>query len=73
MKFSNDFKNKYLNKIVCGDVLEEICNHCGDSVALGSGKFVNRIPDLNDVQTRIDNGLAFPGGDFVCVNCDNRQ
>ena len=22
----------------------EYCNHCGDSVAKGSGKFVNRVP-----------------------------
>ena len=51
----------------------EICNHCGNSVALGSGKFVNRIPDLNDVNTRVDNGLAFPAGDFVCADCDDRQ
>lgn len=49
----------------------EICNHCGDDVRLGSGKFVNRIPDLNDVSIRIGNGLLFPFGDFVCEECDN--
>jgi len=49
----------------------EICNHCGDSVSFGSGKFVNRIPDLNDVPTRINNGLLFPTGNFVCVECDD--
>lgn len=51
----------------------EICNHCGDSVSFGSGKFINRVPDLNDIFTRINNGLLFPTGDFVCANCDNKQ
>jgi DNA modification methylase len=49
----------------------EICNHCGESVSFGSGKFVNRIPDLNDILTRIDNGLLFSVGDFVCAECDD--
>jgi len=48
----------------------QICNHCGRSVRLGSGWFVNRVPDLNDVETRIANGLLFPHGDFVCFECD---
>ena len=49
----------------------EICNHCGDSVSFGSGKFVNRIIDFNDIPTRIDNGLLYPRGDFVCAECDD--
>lgn|GEM_PF-6298349 len=49
----------------------EICNHCGDSVEFGTGKFVNRIPELNDTPTRIANGLLFPKGDFVCEPCDS--
>jgi len=51
----------------------EICNHCGRSVSLGSGLFVNRIPDFNDVATRIANGLKFPRGDFVCIECDSKS
>lgn len=50
--------------------LNQFCNHCGESVEFGSGKFVNRIPDFNDVETRIANNLAFPNGDFVCEQCD---
>ena len=50
----------------------EICNHCGHSVSFGSGRFVNRIPDLNDILTRLDNNLKFPLGDFVCNECDNK-
>ena len=53
--------------------LVEICNHCGDSVSFGSGKFVNRIPDLNDILTRIGNGLLSPKGDFVCIECDGNS
>jgi hypothetical protein len=49
----------------------EICNHCGKDVSFGSGRFVNRIPDFNDIITRIDNNLEFPLGDFICEECDN--
>jgi len=38
----------------------EICNECGRSVAPGSGRFVNRIPDLNDEKTREEIGQTFP-------------
>ncbi len=48
----------------------EICNHCGKSVAAGKGYFINRIPDLNDINTRVANGLKYPIGDFVCHECD---
>lgn len=51
----------------------EVCNHCGKPVALGSGKFVNRIPDFNDIGTRILNKRKFPLGDFVCEECDNNS
>ena len=49
----------------------EVCNHCGKDVSIGSGNFVNRIPDFNDMQTRTDNDLPFPIEDFVCEVCDN--
>jgi hypothetical protein len=51
--------------------LVEICNHCGRNVAYNSGFFINRIPDFNEKETRIDNGLGFPEGDFVCRECDS--
>jgi hypothetical protein len=60
--------DEYLNK-----KLVEKCNHCGKDVSFGTGKFVNRIPDLNDVETRIDNNLMCPEGDFVCEECDNNS
>lgn len=50
----------------------EFCNHCGRSVKFNSGLFVNRIPDFNDIITRINNGLRFPLGDFVCIECDEK-
>lgn len=50
----------------------EICNHCGRSVAWGSGLFVNRIGDSNNIATRIANNLNYPEGDFVCIECDSK-
>ncbi len=44
----------------------KICNHCCSRVSFSSGLFVNKVPDLNDISTRISNGLKFPLGDFVC-------
>ena len=48
----------------------EICNQCARKVSLGSGLFVNRISDFNDISTRIDHGVKFPAGDFICRECD---
>jgi hypothetical protein len=55
------------------EMLIEICNHCGKDVSCGSGNFVNRVTDFNDILTRIGNNLVFPIGDFVCDNCDNNS
>ena len=63
-------KLKFPNK---ENLVVQICNHCGHNVSLGSGRFVNRVLDLNDVSTRIGNGLLFPNGDFVCEECDNNS
>jgi len=51
-------------------MITEKCNECGRSVHVGSGLFVNRIPDANDKKTRIKMGKPFPEGDFVCISCD---
>ena len=48
----------------------EVCNHCGEFVSFSSGLFVNRIPDLNGISIRFDNGLKYPLGDFVSRVCD---
>lgn len=48
----------------------EFCNRCGESVAPGSGKFVNRVPDLNSIQARIDSHRPHPAGAYVCAECD---
>jgi len=50
----------------------EICNHCGRSVAWGSGWFINRVGDSNNIPTRLANNLNFPEGDFVCIECDSQ-
>ena len=51
----------------------EICNHCGTSVAFGKRNSVNRLPDVNDIDTRIANGLKYSKGDFVCYECDSQN
>ena len=49
--------------------MTEICNECGASVAPGSGRFVNRVIDLNDKETRIEMGKPYPEGDYICPEC----
>jgi len=49
---------------------KEFCNECGQSVKAGSGFFVNRVLDFNDVETRIQMGKLYPEGDFICIECD---
>ncbi len=55
------------------EILVEICNRCGKDVSFGSGLFVNRVPDFNDIMIRFDNNWIFPIGDFVCVVCDTQK
>lgn len=42
----------------------EHCVECGDSVAFGDGKFVNRIPADNGEKT------GFMCADCQCIECD---
>lgn len=51
---------------------KEICIECGESVAMGSGKFVNRIPDFDDYKTRKENGHPYPKGEWICIECDSK-
>ncbi len=48
----------------------ETCNECGQSVRQGSGKFVNRIIDLNGYKTRQGMGKPYPAGDYICADCE---
>jgi len=48
----------------------EICNECGRSVNSSSGLFVNRVLDLDDYKTRRENNKPFPGGDYICRECE---
>ncbi|MBI4712268.1 MAG: hypothetical protein HY762_03040 [Planctomycetes bacterium] len=50
---------------------KEICNECGRSVKLGSGSFVNRVIDFNEIEDRVEMGKPFPEGDFICIECDD--
>lgn len=51
-------------------MLNEKCYECGKSVALGNGKFVNRIPSLDDIKTRKKMNVLHSEGDFLCSECD---
>ncbi len=48
----------------------ETCNECGQSVRTGSGRFVNRVVDLNSYRTRKEMGKPYPDGDYLCAECD---
>lgn len=48
----------------------EVCNECGVSVAFGIGGYVNRVPDLNSIITRIQMGKPYPLGDYICARCE---
>lgn len=52
-----------------GNTVNEKCNECGKSVEAGTGLFVNRVNDFNDIKTRIDMEKLFPEGDFICPIC----
>ena len=51
--------------------LTEICCVCGESVAVGTPLFANRVPELNGYYGRLDMGRQFPFGHWVCIVCDN--
>jgi len=74
--YSRIFKldaNMFIHEEKENNNLNEFCNRCGRSVKLGTGLFVNRIPDLNDILTREENSFRFPNGDFVCIECDENK
>lgn len=48
----------------------ETCNECGQSVRIGTGRFVNRVIDLNSYRTRKEMGKPYPDGDYMCAECD---
>lgn len=50
----------------------EICCNCGHSVKFGSGRYVNRIPECNTTDVRIQNGMPHPEGDFICKVCEEK-
>lgn len=47
------------------------CHECGHSVAPGSGRYVNRIPNLNSYEERLINKYPFPLGSYMCADCDS--
>jgi hypothetical protein len=73
-----DLIYKEINRLGGSDYqLEEyrtdICVECGMSVRPGSGKFVNRIPVLDDYQVKVEGGRKFPFGEWICDECDKKD
>lgn len=65
--------SKYKNPAITGEHIryeKEICYECGKSVAMGSGKFVNRISSLDSIKEREDMGVSYPEGGWLCEECD---
>ena len=50
-----------------------MCIECGHSVAGGSGHFVNRVPVLDDLETKKEGGRPFPEGEYECAECDSAR
>lgn len=50
-------------------ITNEICNQCGKPVHAGSGNYINRVKDLDDIETRKKNGVPFPEGEYLCEDC----
>lgn len=53
-----------------GDEGNETCNECGQSVRIGSGRFVNRVIDFSGYKTRMEMGKPYPIGDYICADCE---
>lgn len=47
----------------------EFCNECGMSVAWGTYRFANRVPDVNSLEERQKMGKPYPEGDYICAEC----
>lgn len=62
-----------LNDWIDDTYAEDICCECGESVVPGSGKFVNRIPEMSGILARVDGNRPFPTGAWVCADCDSRS
>lgn len=51
---------------------EDVCCECGESVVPGSGKFVNRIPEMSGLLARVDGNRPHPTGAWVCAECEEK-
>jgi hypothetical protein len=62
---------EYIDTVTTVNTDSETCFECGDSVKFGSGKFVNRVPNLDDFETRVDMGTPNPFGEWLCQDCND--
>ena len=52
--------------------MSEICMHCGKSVSFGSGNFVNRVPNCDNYEDRLEMNVEYPEGEYSCANCERK-
>ena len=62
-----------LNDWIDNTYQRNICCECGESVAPGSGKFVNRVPEFSGVLSRADGNRPHPTGAWVCAECEEND
>ena len=53
------------------EVTSEICSVCGRDVSRRISLFVNRVPHINDYQTKMEMGRRCPHEGWICIICDN--
>lgn len=51
---------------------KEICAECGNSVKFGSGRFVNRVPILDNYQEKKLSNRPYPEGEYICPICEEK-
>lgn len=52
---------------------KDLCAECGRSTAPGTGLFVNRVPLFDSYEVRVENGLPYPEGEYICRECDAKR
>lgn len=65
-----DRDTKKVARRLSGD--EQFCAECGGSVKPGSGRYVNRVPILDDFQERVAMGYPYPEGAYICAECEEK-
>lgn len=52
---------------------DQTCCECGELVMPGTERFVNRIPMLDDYETRVEQNRPYPEGEWICSECEEEH